>query len=208
MGSGKLSKQDGPVSMARSRRAPADRVLDAAHELFRQQSIDAVGVDTISARSGVSKSTLYRHFPSKGALVEAYLRRHHDRRLQEWVDAVQGGGGDPVERMLGVFDWLGVWFGSEDFRGCRFLNAAVQLPDPAHPAFGIPAQHKESVRGLLVELGEEAGVPDPDELAYEIALLIDGAIMHALLEGSPQPAARAKHLARLAVGARGVAPAD
>ena len=194
--------------MARSPQAPADRVLEAAHELFRQQSIDAVGVDTISARSGVSKSTLYRHFPSKGALVEAYLRRHHDRRLQEWVDAVQGDGGDPVARLLGVFDWLAAWFGSEDFRGCRFLNAAVQLPDPAHPAFGIPAAHKESVRVLLVELGREAGAPDPEELAHQIALLIDGAIMHALLEGGPAPAGRAKHLARLAVAAQGVAAAS
>lgn len=190
------------MKVVRSSASPADRVLDAAHELFTERNIDAVGVDTISARSGVSKSTLYRHFPTKAELVAAYLRRSHERRLPEWAAVVTAGGGPPEERLLAVFDWIEAWFADEAFHGCRFINAAVQIPDPDHPAGAVPRQHKEAVRQLFVDLGRQAEVEDPDELAHELMLLIDGAVVHAVLEGSPAPASRAKGLARLALRAR------
>lgn len=186
---------------------PSERVLDAAEGLFRDGSIDAVGVDTISAHSGVSKSTLYRHFPSKAELVAAYLRRGHERRLQQWMDAIAATDGGPEDRMLGVFDWLEDWFASDGFRGCRFINAAVQLSDPEHPAHDIPGRHKEAVRQLFVDLAREATMTCPDELAQELMLLIDGAVVRALLEGMPSAAARAKRLARLTITAHAQAPA-
>jgi AcrR family transcriptional regulator len=188
----------------RSAVKPRERVLDAAQELFHAQGIDAVGVDAISERSGVSKSTLYRHFPGKAELVAAYLQRHHERRLQEWVDALGEPGQDPAARLLGLFDWLEAWFAGREFRGCRFINTRAQLLDPAHPAHAIPQQHKEEIRLLLSELAREGGARDAGELGHELILLVDGAVVHALLEGTATPARRAKALAALALREHGL----
>ena len=191
---------------ARSPVKPRERVLDAAQELFHARGIDAVGVDVISDVSGVSKSTLYRHFPSKADLVAAYLQRHHERRFDEWVAALGDPSDTPRARLLGLFDWLEEWFNSTDFRGCRFLNSRAQLPDPRHPAHGIPQRHKEQIRTLLSEIAREGGARDATELGHELILLVDGAVMHAVLEGVPTPARRAKTLAGLALDAHGLAP--
>jgi AcrR family transcriptional regulator len=182
----------------------AQRILDAAEELFYVRGVDGTGVDAISERSGVSKSTLYRHFRTKEDLVAAYLVRGHGRRLREWV-AVIGGEAEAPERILGVFDWLATWFRSKEFGGCRFINAAVQLRDDRHPGYAIPQQHKEEIRLLLAEAAAEAGASAPGELAHELMLLIDGAVVHALLERDDAPAMRAKRLAALALAAHGVA---
>ena len=110
---------------------PRERVLDAAQELFHAQGVDAVGVDTISERSGVSKSTLYRHFPSKAELVAAYLQRHHERRHPGVGRRARA----RPSRRLGTACWAcstGSRSGSpsREFRGCRFINTRTQLPDP------------------------------------------------------------------------------
>jgi AcrR family transcriptional regulator len=188
----------------RSTVKPRERVLDAAQDLFGAHGIDAVGVDAISERSGVSKSTLYRHFPSKAELVAAYLQRHHERRIDEWVAALGEPGTDPAQRLLGLFDWLEKWFASRGFRGCRFINTRTQLPDPGHPAHGIPQQHKEEIRLLFAELAREGGARDAGELGHELILLVDGAVVHALLEGTATPARRAKALAALAMREHGM----
>ena len=179
-------------------------MLDAANELFAASGIDAVGVDAISERSGVSKSTLYRHFPGKAELVAAYLQRHHERRIQEWFDALGTSDQAPADRLLGLFDWLEEWFASREFRGCRFINTRTQVPDPSHPAHAIPRRHKEEIRLLLSEIARAGGARDAGELGHELILLVDGAVVHALLEGTPTPARRAKGLAALALRQHGV----
>jgi AcrR family transcriptional regulator len=189
---------------ARSAVKPRERVLDAAHDLFHAQGIDAVGVDAISERSGVSKSTLYRHFPGKAELVAAYLQRHHERRLQEWIDALGTPDRAPRDRLLGLFDWLEEWFASREFRGCRFINTRTQLPDPSHPAHAIPQQHKEEIRLVLSEIARAGGATDASELGHELILLVDGAVVHALLEGTSTPARRGKALAALTLDAHGL----
>ncbi len=193
------------MTSPRSGVKPRERVLDAAQELFHAQGVDAVGVDTISERSGVSKSTLYRHFPSKAELVAAYLQRHHERRLQEWVDALGTPDQAPRDRLLGLFDWLEEWFAGREFRGCRFINTRTQLPDPSHPAHAIPQQHKEEIRLLLSEIAREGGATDASEVGHELILLVDGAVVHALLEGTATPARRARSLAALTLDAHGLA---
>ena len=192
------------MARARSPIKPRERVLDAAQELFHAQGVDAVGVDAISERSGVSKSTLYRHFPGKAELVAAYLERHHERRIQEWVDALGEPGQDPAERLLGLFDWLETWFSSREFRGCRFINTRTQLLDPSHPAHAIPQQHKEAIRLLLSEIAREGGATEPSEVGHQLILLVDGAVVHAMLEGMPTPARRAKALAELTLREHGL----
>jgi AcrR family transcriptional regulator len=106
-------------------RAPRERILDAASAAFYRRGIRAVGVDSVIADADVAKATLYRHFPSKDALVQAFLERRDERWRAWFADAVERLAPDPADRPLAAFDALGEWFGSEDFRGCAFINAAV-----------------------------------------------------------------------------------
>jgi hypothetical protein len=87
------------------------------------------------------------------------------------------------------------------FRGCRFINTRLQLTDPSHPAHAIPQRHKEEIRLLLSEIAGAGGASDPSELGHELILLVDGAVVHALLEGTATPARRAKALAAGALAA-------
>jgi AcrR family transcriptional regulator len=177
-----------------STRTPSarDRILDAASASFYREGIRAVGVDSVIADAGVAKATLYRHFPSKDALVLAFLERR-DARWRSWfVEAVERISPDRAGRPLAVFDALAEWFSSEDFRGCAFLNAAAEIADPAHPARGAVRLHEERLAAHLGTICSEAGLPDPSAAAADLFLLVEGAIVCALVEGTADPAARAR----------------
>ena len=166
------------------------RILDSASDLFYRKGIRNVGIEEIIARSGVAKMSLYKNFESKDALVVEWLRRR-DQRWRHWfVTVVERSGSTPKRRILGVFDALAEWFGSRDFRGCAFINSAVELADPRHPAFRASVQHKELVYQYLWELTHAAGVTQPEALARQLLLLMDGATVSALLQGRGAEAAR------------------
>lgn len=172
--------------------APRERILDAASTAFYRRGIRAVGVDSVIADAGVAKATLYRHFPSKDALVQAFLERR-DRRWRTWfAEAVDRLAPDPADRPLAVFDALGEWFRSDDFRGCAFINAAVEITDPDHPARAAVRDHEDRLAAHLERLCREAGLADPKGAAAALFLLVEGAIVCALVEGGDAPAARAR----------------
>lgn len=172
--------------------APRERILDAASAAFYRRGIRAVGVDSVIADAGVAKATLYRHFPSKDALVQAFLERR-DHRWRAWfAEAVDRLAPDPADRPLAVFDALGEWFASDDFRGCAFINAAVEITDPAHPARAAVRDHERRLAEHLTRLCREAGLDDPEGASAALFLLVEGAIVCALVEGTHTPAARAR----------------
>jgi AcrR family transcriptional regulator len=159
---------------------------------FYRNGIAAVGVDSIVADAGVAKSTLYRHFPSKDDLVVAFLRRR-DERWRAWLRSeVERLSPDPAARPLAVFDALGGWFASEGFRGCAFINAAAEIADPAHPAREAVREHTRLCGEYLAELLRGAGRARPEADAAALLLLMEGAIVSALIERDPGPAARAR----------------
>jgi AcrR family transcriptional regulator len=176
--------------------APRTRILDAASEAFYRQGITAVGVDAIVADAGVAKSTLYRHFPSKDDLVVAFLRRR-DERWRAWLRAeVERLSPEPAGRPLAVFDALGGWFASEEFRGCAFINAAAEIADPGHPARAAVREHKRLCAEYLGELLRDAGrAGTADDDAAALLLIMEGAMVSALIERDPAPAARARAVA-------------
>ena len=135
------------MSVAPAPSAARERILDAASAAFYARGLGAVGVDAIVEDAGVAKATLYRHFRTKDDLVVAFLRRR-DERWRAWLrDAVERlAGGRPAERPLCVFDALGEWFASEEFRGCAFINAATEIADPAHPARSAVEDHSSALR--------------------------------------------------------------
>ncbi|MEU9080099.1 TetR/AcrR family transcriptional regulator [Kitasatospora sp. NPDC004745] len=176
-----------------------ERILDAAEELFYGQGVQAVGMDAVRAASGVTMRRLYQHFPSKGDLVDAYLRRRDGRWRAGLADYVAGAADRPREQLLAVFDWLGRWFAEPDFRGCAFVNSFGEL-GAVSPAVALAARHhKEEFNAYLAGLAEAADAPPA--LATQLALLAEGAMTTAAVHGDPSAAEDAREAARILLDA-------
>ena len=128
-----------------------DRILETADRLFYGQGIRAMGVDTIAAEIGISKRTLYNHFPSKDALIVAYLQR----RLRLIPTSTK----PPAQQILDDFDRLERAFANEGFRGCAFVNAVAELKDPKHAANEIALAFKDTYRMLNQRIGIFTSLP-------------------------------------------------
>ncbi|GAA0677092.1 TetR/AcrR family transcriptional regulator [Kitasatospora atroaurantiaca] len=167
------------------------RLLTTAEELFYAEGIRAVGVEQILNTSGVGRASFYRHFASKDDLVVAVLQ-DRDKRWRAWLaERVTTHGGGP----LAVFDALAERFARQDFRGCAFINTMVETADPTSPAHRVAAQHKAEVAAYVEALLTTAGASEPAALAAQFTLLIDGALVTALRERTPDAAARARVVA-------------
>src|SRR5215471_12765224 len=176
--------------------AMEERILDTADRLFYSQGIRAIGVDTIAAEAGISKRTLYNYFPSKDELITAYLSRR--------IRPVPQSSLPPAEQILGDFDRLERSFASGAFRGCPFVNAVAELKEPGHTANKIALAFKEQRRIWFRDLLRQIDVAQPDELAMQLMLLVDGAIAAALVRGDPKVARSARGAARVLLSAAGV----
>lgn len=172
-----------------------ERLLQTAEALFYAEGIAASGVERILAESGVGRASFYRHFRSKDDLVVEVLRGR-DTRWRQWLEDAVTTRNLPVrDQPLAVFDALAERFARDDFRGCAFINTMVEAADPDSSAFQVAAEHKRNVIHYLKGLLADAGHPTPDELASQFALLVDGAIVTALRERTPQAAYRARRIA-------------
>ena len=178
------------------------RLLDTAGRLFYAEGIAATGVDKIVARSGISKPTLYAHFGSKQELVAAALERRFVERvaaLDEWVHAHAD---SPRDRLLAVFDWQAEWHASEGRRGCAFVNAAAEVPDPNDPAREVARREKRWMREYLAGLAADAGLPEPALFGADLMLLVDGANARVLVDGDLGAAGDARRVAEVLIDAR------
>ena len=190
-----------PRTAARRRSPPTaqarERILETAYGLFSRHGIRAVGVDTIIARSGVAKMTLYRHYPSKDKLALAFLRRREELWTRAWLQTeVERRGGSPRERLLAIFDVFDRWFRRADFEGCSFINVLLEFDERAHPVRSATVHHLEVIRSFLRELAAAAGVRDPDGFARQWHILMKGSIV-AAGEGDREAARRAQDIGRL-----------
>lgn len=164
------------MAEAASARKPArERILDTAAELFYREGIRAVGIDTIIAKSGVAKMSLYRNFASKDDLVCAYLERNIAQHGAWWDRVVSRHPGDPRAQMKALFVALGHWIDHPKFQGCPFTSAAAELRDPANPARALALAHKRMVRDRLHRVAVAAGADDPDRLCAQLQVLMEGA---------------------------------
>jgi AcrR family transcriptional regulator len=173
-----------------------DRILEIADRLFYLRGIRAVGVDTIAAEVGISKRTLYNHFPSKDELIAAYLERRFIKAPPSDKP--------PIEQILGTFDRLERGFASKGFRGCPFVNAVAELGSEDQSVKKIAVAFKESRRIWFRDLLLELGVPDPEGLATQLTLLVDGSIAQDLVRDDPSMARAAKEAARVLLGNAGI----
>ena len=171
----------------------AERILAAAGKLFYTRGIRAVGVDTVAAEAGVSKRTLYSHYPSKDALITAYLMARFTQVAPS--DA-------PVrEQLLGAYDRLERILTDGSFRGCPYVNAVIEIGDPKHQAAAIAMQFKEQRRLWYRGLLDRLGVKDPDKLATQLQILSEGALATAVVRGDPAVARVARAAAEVLLDA-------
>jgi AcrR family transcriptional regulator len=152
-----------------------ERILATASELFYREGIRAIGVDTVVERSGVSKTSLYRSFDSKDALIAAFAAEK-DRLFWAWWDRVeQQHATDPRALLEALLSGIADRIGHSTYRGCPFLNLATEFPDDNHPGRVVARSNKEAMRARLATLVARLGVSDPNRAASQIALIINGA---------------------------------
>jgi len=181
-----------PAAATESASAKRAHLMATAQRLFYRDGYRIVGIDTLLAEACVAKMTLYNHFASKDELIVAVIEKHDADVRAALAAAVEAAGRSPTRRLLAVFDWLGAWFESADFKGCGFIRALSEYPDPAHPVHQAAWRHKQAVNEVLKQLAMDAGARHPAELANALSLLMDGAILSAHATGSSASAATAK----------------
>jgi AcrR family transcriptional regulator len=192
-------KPTSPLASAR------ERIDRAAYELFSRHGIRGVGVDTVSARSGVAKMTLYKHYPSKEDLALAFLRRREELWARSWLQQeVERRAPTPAERLLAVFDVFDKWFRRPDFEGCSFIKVLLEHSDQGHPVRKAAEAHLATIRGLLRQWAKNAGVRDADAFARQWQIVMMGSIV-AAQAGDRDAARRAKEMGLLLLAREGVA---
>ena len=160
---------------------PRERLIAAATRLFCRFGVNSVGVDAIVEAAGTAKTTLYKTFGSKDGLVEAVLERE-GRAWRAWFIAeIDGPGGSAAERLTRVGPALRQWFGREDFYGCPFINAVGESDKTDDRLRSLAIAHKKIVLERIATLCAEAGCREPGEVAHTLGLIIDGAIVAALI---------------------------
>jgi AcrR family transcriptional regulator len=179
-----------------SRIPPRARILAAAAELFYRQGIRAVGVEAIAEAAGTNKMTLYRHFASKDELVAEYLRQSANVADGCWARLAQAHPGEPLAQICMWLEEMAGHLAKPDERGCALANAAIELPDKDHPARRVIEEYKRAQRMRLVRLSEEAGLTEPEMLADELHLLLEGARVTAQSVGTEGLAARLLHMGK------------
>jgi AcrR family transcriptional regulator len=168
------------------------RILDAAETLFYARGIHGVGMDDIRNASGVSLKRLYREFPGKERVVEAFLQRRDVRwrsSLRAYVDAVA----DPRERPLAVFDWLQTWFAEPGFRGCAWINAYGELGGTSELVARLARDHKNAFRAYVEDLALNA--ESDRSTGRQLWLLAEGAMVAAAILGDTDHSAHARNAA-------------
>jgi AcrR family transcriptional regulator len=164
-----------------------DRILAAANDLFYREGVRAVGIDTVIEQAGVAKMSLYRAFPSKDDLIAAFLEER-DRLYWQWWDGVTSRHpDDPRQQVRALFQALGKRTSGANYRGCPFVNIAVEFPDRTHPGRAIAEANKAELRRRLLALAVGMGASAPALLADQLLLLMEGAYSAGNTMGSDGP---------------------
>ncbi|MFI8392281.1 TetR/AcrR family transcriptional regulator [Streptomyces sp. NPDC085540] len=162
-----------------ARLPPRERILDAAEELFLLEGVRAVGVQAIAERAKTTKMALYRHFATKDALIEEWLRIVAAGYATAFDQVEAEHPDDGRAQVLGVTRFIAEGLPDIARRGCPFVNSIAGLPDPDHPARRLIEDHKAAQRRRLTAMCERAGAPAPDDVSAEITFLLEGAQISA-----------------------------
>ncbi|GAB2464972.1 TetR/AcrR family transcriptional regulator [Promicromonospora xylanilytica] len=161
-----------------------DRLIEAANELFYAQGLRAVSVDKVIDRAGTTKVTFYRHFQSKDALIVAYLESRAELEREGVDAAIAHGDGDVDATLRLMAEGTGAAACTPGFRGCPFINAAAEYPDPDSAVRKVVDAHRAWWASAFVRLVAPLEPADPAAVADDLMLLRDGVMVAGYL-GDP-----------------------
>ncbi len=172
--------------MKTSQLPPYARLMAAAEVLFEEKGFHATGIDPILELAGVAKMTLYRNFVSKDELITAVLRLK-SRKVLHWLDGevARTAREGSLSKIEALFDAYGDWFAKDDFKGCLFMRAALEFPDPKHPAHKAAATHIRKLFSFIETITPNAAPHNTEH----VLLLLNGALSVAALTGAGQASA-------------------
>jgi AcrR family transcriptional regulator len=180
---------------------PRERILAAASDLFYRHGIRAVGVEAIADAAGTNKMTLYRHFASKDELVAEYLRRLAAESDVIWNEIEAKHPGKPGAQLAAWVESMAGHLADTDERGCALANAAIELPEKEHPARPVIEEFKKGQREKLVRLCRAAGLKQPELVADELFLLLEGARVSTQSVGHGGPGCSFVRMGRAVIAA-------
>jgi AcrR family transcriptional regulator len=151
-----------------------ERVFAVAADLFYRKGIRAVGVEEIVNEAGVAKISLYRSFKSKDDLIVAYLEQRNTEFWQQWEERFADVESDPRALLDAIMDYLARRTTQAGYRGCPFINYAVEFPDASHPGHRVVEANKREWRRRFTAIAEALGAPKPKLLADSLLLLVEG----------------------------------
>jgi AcrR family transcriptional regulator len=184
------------VPVTRKREQTRARIMDAAYILFRQRGYTRVNVDEIAAAARITKRTLYSHFVSKDALLEAVLETQHALAFAAFQTFGRQLSGGPEKIVRSFFQELMQWSMKPRFAGSGFTRLAMELADlPGHPARRIASRHKKLLEALLLDVLHEAGLSDARKRARQIWILSEGVIALSVIHGDKSYCAAAEEAA-------------
>jgi AcrR family transcriptional regulator len=154
-----------------------EKILETASDLFYRLGVRAVGVDLVVEKAGVAKTSLYRHFRTKDDLIAAFLEREDLDFWRTWDRVSAEHAKDAKAELDAQLGWIGERANKSDYRGCPQINVAAEFPDADHPARKVATAHKREMRRRLKVIAEQLKLPDPDETAGQLAVLINGAFV-------------------------------
>lgn len=177
-----------------------EKLLETAIDRFYVQGFHAVGLDQILSEVGVTKTTFYNHFESKDDLILEAIKRRQQWESKAFNErALEISGGKPRELLLALFDVLDEWFNHPDYFGCLFLNVCVEFPSPHDPIHRLGTQHYIDNQAELAELAAAAGADDPEQLAEQLIILMQGTLTHRQVRGDNAAAAKARDVAEVLI---------
>ncbi|MCQ2993765.1 MULTISPECIES: TetR/AcrR family transcriptional regulator [Pseudomonas] len=186
--------------------AVQDKILQTAEQLIYTNGIHAMGMDLLVRTSGVARKSIYRYYATKeDVAVNALSAR--DVRWMHWFRTETDKATSPEARILEMFTVLKGWFESEGFRGCAFINTAGEIGDAEDPIRQLAKAHKQKLFDYALELCQQLNIEQPDVLAKQLLILIDGAITLALVMGDHNAADSARDMAQLLLNALTKKPA-
>lgn len=179
-----------------------DHLIETAITLFCERGFHATGIDLLLETAGMSKKTMYQYFRSKDELIYAALRHHDGVFRNGFMKAVEEAGATPQERLLAIFDVADAWFGDRNFFGCMFINAVGEYSEKQSPIRDIGKQFKKMMWNYVASLTKELKEAEHEELADQICLLLEGAIVTAQVSDTPNAAKTARKAAQQLIEAK------
>ncbi|GLQ97804.1 TetR/AcrR family transcriptional regulator [Dyella mobilis] len=187
-----------------SQQAPdvRERILRTASELFYREGTRAVGVDLVVAQSGVAKTSLYRHFPTKDDLIREFLLREDEDFWRKWDEVSAAHPRSAEQELFAQLQWLGDRIARPGYRGCPQINIAAEYSDDNHPARKVAVAHKAEMRARLKRLAKAMELKDPETFSLAMGVIVDGALSSGTALHHKGPARFLQSLARTLIAAQ------